>query len=165
MRGAAIFAALLMTSAAQAQDLLYSDAATEQCIEASEGMAAADCAGRSANLCMTATSDGGTTIGMGGCLNRELAYWDSLLNRNYAQARDRAKSVDDEMRELGSVVTGLEAALRDMQRAWIPFRDATCSYERTQWGGGSGGGPATLACLMRMTAQQAVYLEYSWLGE
>ena len=50
-------------------------------------------------------------------------------------------------------------ALRAMQRAWIGFRDATCDYERSLWGGGTGGGPATAACLMRMTGEQTLYLE------
>jgi uncharacterized protein YecT (DUF1311 family) len=46
-----------------------------------------------------------------------------------------------------------------MQRAWIGYRDAACDYERAQWGGGSGGGPATAGCLMRLTGEQALALE------
>ncbi|KMW56504.1 hypothetical protein AIOL_001458 [Candidatus Rhodobacter oscarellae] len=49
--------------------------------------------------------------------------------------------------------------LRDMQRAWITFRDRTCDYERAQWGGGTGGGPAYTNCLMVQTAKQTIYLE------
>jgi len=50
-------------------------------------------------------------------------------------------------------------ALRDMQRAWIAFRDATCTYEASQWSGGTGQGPAYEGCVMRMTAEQTLYLE------
>ena len=52
-----------------------------------------------------------------------------------------------------------------MQRAWIGWRDATCDYERAQWGGGTGGGPATVACLMRLTGEQALYLETVRMGQ
>ena len=44
-------------------------------------------------------------------------------------------------------------------KRWIGYRDATCDYERSQWGGGTGGGPATLGCLMRLTGEQTLYLE------
>jgi uncharacterized protein YecT (DUF1311 family) len=57
-------------------------------------------------------------------------------------------------------------ALRDMQRAWIGFRDATCAFERAYWGGGTGGGGtggglAQVSCLMQMTGEQALYLKAS----
>ena len=51
-----------------------------------------------------------------------------------------------------------------MQRAWIEYRDATCAYEAAQWGGGTGAGPAFAGCLMRLTAEQALYLEYEGMG-
>jgi uncharacterized protein YecT (DUF1311 family) len=50
-------------------------------------------------------------------------------------------------------------ALQEMQRAWIAFRDTTCQYEVTQWGGGTGSGPAFADCRMRTTARQALTLE------
>jgi uncharacterized protein YecT (DUF1311 family) len=46
-----------------------------------------------------------------------------------------------------------------MQRAWIGYRDAACAYEESQWGGGTGGGPASVDCAMRLTARQALALE------
>jgi uncharacterized protein YecT (DUF1311 family) len=52
----------------------------------------------------------------------------------------------------GLTVPPVAEALRDMQRAWIAYRDASCDYERAQWGGGTGGGPATAGCLMRTRA-------------
>ncbi|MFT5363966.1 MAG: hypothetical protein ACI9VX_001592 [Dinoroseobacter sp.] len=51
-----------------------------------------------------------------------------------------------------------------MQRAWIEYRDATCSYEAAQWGGGTGAGPAFAGCLTRLTAEQALYLEFEGMG-
>ena len=97
---------------------------------------------------------------MSGCLDRELQYWDAKLNENYASALRRARDADGDTDGAPSAT-----ALREMQRAWIPFRDATCDYERSQWGGGTGGGPATSSCLMRLTGQQALYLANSGIGE
>lgn len=166
MRYALIFALVLGAGGAAAQDLRYSDDATAACVaQAANGAEKSACIGRSASACINATPDGQTTYGMGGCLDRELTYWDAVLNANYRNARARAKAVDVEMRNLGSSVPSLETSLRDMQRAWIGFRDATCDFERIQWGGGTGGGPATLACLMRLTGQQALYLEDAWIAD
>lgn len=164
----AVWAILLVLAApaAPAQSLAYSDMATLTCLStANRPSAARDCIGASANACMSATPDGGTTVGMGGCLDRELAFWDGMLNRNYQALRDRAKRTDAEMRDLGASVTWLDRSLLDMQRAWIVWRDATCDFERAQWGGGTGGGPATYACLMRLTGEQALYLGNTRIGE
>ena len=95
---------------------------------------------------------------MGGCLSLELTFWDNLLNANYKQRMSVAKEIDAEMQELGATVPLQAPALRDMQRAWITYRDATCDYARSQWGGGTGGGPATVSCLLDLTGQQALYL-------
>ena len=70
----------------------------------------------------------------------------------------QAKSADEDTAMYQPELPKQAEALRDMQRAWITFRDAACDYERSQWGGGTGGGPATLACLMRMTGEQALLL-------
>jgi uncharacterized protein YecT (DUF1311 family) len=69
------------------------------------------------------------------------------------------------MADLGSAAPSQGDALKNMQRAWIAYRDATCDYERSHWGGGTGGGPATVSCLMYMTAEQALYLEADGLVE
>ncbi len=145
-----------------AQDLTYSNAGTEACVYAQPGHAAQQaCVGVSANACMADSDMGDTTVGMSGCLSYELDYWDARLNTAYRSLMKRAKSQDAEMRELGSSAPSLEQGLREMQRAWIPWRDSTCDFERAQWGGGTGGGPATYSCLLRLTGAQALYLEHT----
>ena len=166
MRAIAILTALWMAHSAQAQELVYTNDATSNCLATTSGrLARMGCIGLSANACMQATSDGETTVGMGGCLDRELSFWDQVLNSAYGRYQERSKALDAENATISDNLPKLSAPLRDMQRAWIPFRDATCDYERAQWGGGSGGGPATLSCLMRMTGQQALALDELWLGE
>ncbi|MDU8910534.1 lysozyme inhibitor LprI family protein [Aestuariicoccus sp. MJ-SS9] len=152
-------AALIMVLAlpAMAQEMTFSFTATEECL-ASEGTFG-ECVGASADACMQSNAGGYTTVGMGYCLEQEWQAWDGLLNLHYGEVRAAARAVDAEMRELGSSAPSQADALRDMQRAWIAFRDAKCDYERSLWGGGTGGGPATLSCLMQETARQALYLE------
>jgi uncharacterized protein YecT (DUF1311 family) len=144
-----------------AQGLTFSTETTASCLANASDMAGQmACIGASANACMEDTPGGSSTVAMSGCLDRELQYWDAKLNENYASALRRARDADGDTDGAPSAT-----ALREMQRAWIPFRDATCDYERSQWGGGTGGGPATYSCLMRLTGQQALYLANSGIGE
>lgn len=145
---------------ASAQDMVFSPSETETCLAGlGEGQDAEACVGESARVCMEINEGGYSTVGIGACLNRELEYWDARLNAAYHQVRKSAKATDAEMKEIGSSVASQADALRDMQRAWITFRDAACDYERSLWGGGTGGGPATVACHMQHTARQTMYLE------
>ena len=157
MRALAVL--LCLASPLAAQDLDYSDTQTKSCLAKAGDLAAKNmCIGESSGACME-TPNGGTTVGMGGCLDGELQFWDALLNTNYQASMTDAKALDAENKTFNPNLPSQETALRDMQRAWIPFRDAACDYERSKWGGGTGGSPATLACLMELTGQQALRLE------
>ena len=163
MKALCLIAFLPMT--ATAQDLVFSPVQTESCLAgASNEAQMRDCIGVSANACMAATPGGETTVGMRGCLEREWQYWDARLNAAYQSKMAEAKGIDAEMAGLGATVPSQADALRSMQRAWIPFRDGKCEYEYSQWGGGTGGGPAITACLMQETGEQALYLENAGLG-
>lgn len=146
----------LTAAPAAAQELAYSDYATDACLQS--GRDYTKCIGLSSLQCMQDTPGGFSTYGEGGCLDAELQYWDRLLNTNY-KAR-MASSERNDVENTGFGPSQAEA-LKQMQRAWIPYRDAKCDFERSQWGGGTGGGPATLNCLMNITAHQAVFLEYT----
>ena len=152
---------------AWAQPSFVPDATVSCVAEASKasparsGHAVLDCVGVAAQACMT-SPEGGTTIGMMSCLQAELAYWDRRLNLAYAKQMAAAKSEDAAMSSIRATTTSLVDALKGMQRKWISFRDAACLYEQAQWLGGTGGGPATLACHMHETARQALKLEGWW---
>jgi uncharacterized protein YecT (DUF1311 family) len=154
----------LLATGATAQSITYTDDATQTCLNSTSPPEQSTCAGLSASACMDATPDGGTTVGMVYCLDREAKFWDARLNAVYGVLRDRAAASDAEMARIGSSAPRIEPALRDMQRAWITFRDATCAFEQSQWGGGTGGGPASVSCMLQMTAAQALYLETAWIG-
>ena len=141
-----------------AQDVSFDPAATEACLSTSDGAARFDCVGLAATACMDAPG-AESTVGMTGCLGGELDYWDARLNAAYGALMQVEGRVEAEMAEAGSSASKPAEALRDMQRAWIAWRDASCLYERSQWGGGTGGGPASADCAMRLTAAQAMALE------
>lgn len=158
-------AACMVGSALWAQEPAFSTEATEQCVFATPApQDARGCIGMSANQCMQ-SPDGYTTVGMVACLNHERAYWDTQLNAVYQSLRAELRAADAELDELGSAAPRMEPALVAMQRAWIAFRDATCDYEASQWGGGSGTGPAVMGCMMRLTGEQTLYLGRSRLGQ
>ncbi|MDA7428708.1 DUF1311 domain-containing protein [Primorskyibacter aestuariivivens] len=147
---------LALGTAVPAQELVFSPAETEACLIAGGG---AECIGQSADACVNATPGGYSTVGMGACLDQEWQYWDARLNAAFQSVLNDAKAMDAEMDELGSAAPKQAPALRDMQRAWIGFRDLKCAYEASTWGGGTGAGPAAIQCMMETTGRQALYLE------
>lgn len=147
-------------SAALAEEddgLIFDIAATEACLATARGTARRDCIGASAGACMEANMLGATTVGMAGCADKELSWWDARLNSAYAALMAHERKADAEF--AAPYAPSRAEALRDMQRAWIVWRDATCAYERSLWGGGSGGGPATVMCVLHLTAEQTFYLQ------
>jgi uncharacterized protein YecT (DUF1311 family) len=163
-----LIAVLLAWGTAVPAEPVFSAGPTETCVsEASAGAAGLtghavlDCVGRAAAACMM-TPGGDTTVGMMACLDGERDYWDSRLTAAHADRVAVAQQQDAEMRDLGSAAASIEDRLRDMDRTWTSFRDASCLYEQAQWMGGTGGGPATLACHMHETARQALKLEGWW---
>lgn len=149
-----------------AQDGLdFSARHTRSCLqEATTQAERQSCIGASAEVCMETSPGGYSTYGMGGCLSLEAEWWDGKLNVSYQSLRKREREDDAFNASEGITAPNKADALRDMQRAWIGFRDAVCAYEYSQWGGGTGGGPANISCVMRMTGEQTLYLE-SGFGE
>ena len=152
-----LFLLILLALPAMAQDVAFDTAATEACL--ATDAPAESCIGLAADACRRDTDGGDTTVGMGACLAAEVAYWDASLNAAYDALRVRTRAIDAESLDYGFEVPSQAEALQAMQRAWIPFRDAACDYERSKWGGGTGQGPAGAACLLRQTARQALALE------
>jgi len=160
--GVAIFLVAANPPAVAQDDLVFDISLTKSCLrEASTAGEKRECIGESANACMRANSLGGSTYGMGGCLNFEAEWWDGQLNIVYKKLRRQEKADDEANAEFSDNLPKQAEALRDMQRAWIAYRDATCEYEYSQFGGGTGGGPAGIACTLHLTAAQAIYLHGS----
>jgi uncharacterized protein YecT (DUF1311 family) len=165
--GLAMALMLGLGGAAEA-DPVFEPGATEACVATAvaaapslSGYGVLDCVGKSAQACME-TDGGDTTFGMGVCLEGEWKLWDKRLNQAYTKRLKEAKKTDAEMQSIKATVQSMEDALRQMQRAWITFRDGACLYEVSKWQGGTGSGPAGMACMMQETARQALILEGWW---
>ena len=153
---------LLLPVPAMSQDLVFDITPTAACVDAGGGE---DCAGNAAELCIEATPGGYTTVGMGACTDRERQWWDARLNVVYKDLLAKLRAQDAEAESYSSHAPKQAEALLAMQRAWIGFRDSKCDFERAQWGGGTGGGPATVTCHLHETARQTLYLTNGVLGE
>jgi uncharacterized protein YecT (DUF1311 family) len=104
------------------------------------------CIGVVANPCIGGPELGGTQ-GEAACSGRELAVWDERLNQSYRAALDAAAP---------AVAEGYRA----VQRAWIQYRDARCQrLVALETSNGSMAVPLSAACLLDLTARQALWLE------
>ncbi len=162
----ALLVAGAQAPAAWAEDNLpYDGAILTACLAAKTGDDRASCIGVASEQCME-TPDGQTTFGMVDCLSQESQQWDELLNTTYQAVLVSDEDSDAQMKELGSSVEPIVPMLREMQRAWMAWRDAACEYEAVIWQGGTGGGPASAHCYMELTARQALRLQaYAPQGE
>lgn len=88
------------------------------------------------------------------CQQVVLDWWDAKLNEIYAARMDVQKSLDAE-----NGGTEFQDRLRDMQRAWIPYRDTYCLYYAKSQPGGSGALNDELECLINETKSQARTIE------
>ena len=147
----------LISSPVQSQEFQFSPDATKTCL--ASGTAFELCVGASAAACVEA--NGYATVVDTACYSLEADWWDAQLNTIYPQVMEQAREMDQVN---GQYAPSQAEALREMQRAWIAFRDATCRFEASQWGGGTGAGPAFSACRMRITADQVRYLEGAGLN-
>jgi uncharacterized protein YecT (DUF1311 family) len=82
------------------------------------------------------------------CYDQEAAAWDKRLNIAYGEASSRMEkdALDN---------------LRKVQRAWIAWRDATCSEPYLVFQG-TMAGPMESWCKLDITARQAIWME-GWL--
>ena len=85
-----------------------------------------------------------STADMNACNERERAVWDDILNESYR--RLRAKLDTDQ-----------QGKLRNMQRAWIASRDATCHFYWDYYQG-TMASPMAAYCVNRETARRALFL-------
>lgn len=148
---------------ALAQDVTpdYDPAILDGCLAQSQGQgyrARATCIGVGADACLM-TDAGNSTVGVGSCFHAEWMDWDARLNATYQALLVTQGELAEDIAAYSDRLPSPVETMRDMQIAWIAYRDAACEWEYAQWGGGTGGGPASGACMMRLTALQVLLLE------
>jgi len=88
-----------------------------------------------------------SNIGTADCYRIETMIWDAILNENYKDLMDTIDNKKDQDK------------LKEMQRAWIAFRDTTCEFYWYKIHG-SMSVPMTAACQLRETARRAFMLAF-----
>jgi uncharacterized protein YecT (DUF1311 family) len=83
----------------------------------------------------------GSTAEMKECIGAQIDVADKELNKTYRQALIVTKQFDVEA----------QGRLIAAEKAWIAFRDASCSLESAQMLGGTGEGVIAAGCFLRMT--------------
>lgn len=99
------------------------------------------CIGVAADACLQKGEDP-STFGMIACHGDEADVWDERLNRDY---QILMKGPDKER-------------LRDLERAWLAFRDKKCSYQQVE-DSGQVGMIENMHCYMEETGRQALFLD------
>lgn len=85
-----------------------------------------------------------TQSAMNACAYQDYRAADFALNEVYAWAMKRARGYEN----------GSDTALREAQRAWIPYRDAACAAEGQLYEGGSIRPLIEYACLATLTERR-----------
>jgi uncharacterized protein YecT (DUF1311 family) len=88
-----------------------------------------------------------SNLGRADCFRIERVIWDTILNENYKQLTDALDDKDDQNK------------LKEMQRAWIAYRDTTCDFYWYKIHG-TMSVPMTAACQLRETARRAMLLAF-----
>lgn len=159
MKRACVFIGVGFACPALAQDIDYDPTILSLCLENAENRTdRMSCIGRGAAACVAGEA-GQSTLGLSYCYGAEWEDWDARLNTTYTAMLPAQAELAEDNAAFNINIPNAVDALRDMQRAWITYRDATCQWGIIQWGGGTGGGPASAECMMRLTAQQTLLLQ------
>lgn len=89
------------------------------------------------------------------CAEQSWIAADEELNVAFRTARDAMRRIDSALPEEQK---GAEVQLRDAQRAWVSFRDATCAAEGYSYHGGSAEPMVIYSCRARVTKARALDL-------
>lgn len=119
------------------------------------------CVGREADRCAQ-EHGGGADMVLAACTFAEAEAWDDSLNAAYRELQRLAREREDW--DVGYESGSLLIGLRDMQRAWITYRDAVCANTLALAKPfGSAAGVAEAECLLEETARQFIKLnEMRW---
>ena len=138
--------AALAASPALAKDKpdARASAAIQDCVKSKSATGMGEtCIGIVSGPCLDKAADP-STAGMVACVARERAVWDDILNETYNRLRAK---LDDKQQQ----------KLRDMQRAWIAARDATCGFYWDFYQG-TMASPMSAGCVNKETAERALFL-------
>ena len=98
---------------------------------------------------MAESPGGQSTAGMGNCIHAEAEWWAGEVDIAYRDLMAQAREMDGLN---GPYAPSQVEALAVYRAAWEAYRGAKCGYAQSQWGGGTGGGPAYASCVLHENA-------------
>lgn len=141
-----------------AQDALRFDPGLIESCLADEG--GNDCIGVAAHACVADTPGGNSNAGMIDCFSREADWWEAAMEEAFEALLESEKLGDEwaaSQPDGASRPSGVQT-IRDVQRAWADWRDASCIYERLEWWRGSAERLVGAFCRLQMTGEQTLRL-------
>ncbi|MGB1235609.1 MAG: lysozyme inhibitor LprI family protein [Planktomarina sp.] len=146
-----------------AQDLVFSQEATENCISESEQSGfVSDCVGESARQCVEDGPEEGFFANSKTCYNLEAQYWENELANTILRLKIKMQNNDAQLDLQGDVAAQTVRqlpALEIMQQTWTQHRDATCALYNSLYGRPLDDTLFITICLMDQTAKQATFLK------
>ncbi len=119
------------------------------------------CIGRSAEACRLAAG-GDDPVDGAICLNAETGWWRKRLSAALLAMQTRAEALDAQ--QAAAIARGeprLTDDLQAYQQAWKGFAEQRCAFEAMLLRGSPKRMLAAATCLLRTTAEQALFLETS----
>ncbi|UWQ98379.1 DUF1311 domain-containing protein [Rhodobacteraceae bacterium S2214] len=156
---ALVLAVAVSPASAQGSFEAYDPSILQVCLENNEmgGGDPSTCIGLGAAICIEGEA-GSSNVSYGMCMSAEWQDWDDRLNEAYAIVLQQQREFGVHLRDVNPAFPNPDEVMRDMQRAWIKYRDLACDWERIQWAGGTGAGPAAAQCMLELTARQMLFL-------
>jgi len=162
MRFARVLAIALLAAApvAAQEGITYSDAASQACSEeAISDSERADCIGASARQCVEDSPVGNRRLMGALCLINETEYWQRRLDDTRFELVRSFEATDNGLGTDGQTAFPMGEALGLMMQTWERYRDQTCQFEMVLSGAMPGDTLIDVNCNLRLTGEQALYLE------
>ncbi|MEP3297250.1 MAG: lysozyme inhibitor LprI family protein [Pseudoruegeria sp.] len=106
------------------------------------------------SFCGDSIDAGGAPLEWVKCQNEILTWWDAKLNEVYKEKIALQKTYDVDRSD-----GYYEDLLRNMQRVWVPFRDAACNYLAHGQPSGSGATNDEIDCKILKTTEQIYFIQ------
>ncbi|WP_157973508.1 lysozyme inhibitor LprI family protein [Tropicimonas sp. IMCC34043] len=145
-----------------AQTLPFSPSQTADCLKKSPTRAKRrDCVGASAEACrVKLKSNAPADIAL--CMTSETAFWDKRMGEAYDAMQRKAAEADaqfDTAKNTTAAPFKLTDDLAAQMAAWKDWRQKTCAVEAMLRRGTPYGVTAAASCMMKLTGEQALFLE------
>lgn len=157
----ALALALSVGTGAVAQQIAFSPELLAACLsKAQRQIQKEDCIGTGAMACKAATRDA-TPGDIAACMAAETEWWSLRMQSTLRRLEQKAAAIDAVVDPSKPGGFRLVDDLAAMQAAWEHWREKTCAFEAMLRRGTPYTSTAAASCMMKLTAQQSLFLDAS----